>query len=191
MHSYSNAFQIKSFWRRTLLIGLLLITAAISGESRTAAAADLVLWDTMSAVGDDLDTRANWKAVPTDLFALEKNPPKASSDPGYYGREYAFKGDAVIENEKLLALFSSVKGNMVLYTKTTGTGTGGAVSRTKISEITPLQEKPGGVTHFGIVRNAGGEVVLEVSKGDTASGESSATFSGPTSWSAQSRSRST
>ena len=55
--------------------------------------------------------------MPTDLLTLEADPLKASSDPGYYGREYSFKGDAVVENGYVTAVFWSAKGKVVIYSK--------------------------------------------------------------------------
>src|SRR4051794_21226780 len=82
-------------------------------------AANLTLWDTGSPLGEtlDLQKRTDWKPVPSDLFALEVDPAKASSDPGYYGRDYQFKGDAVVENASTVAVFWSAKGRVVLYSK--------------------------------------------------------------------------
>ena len=59
---------------------------------------------------------AAWKAVPSNLMALEKDPAKAASDPGYYGREYSFVGDVAIENQKFTALFNSASGKLALLT---------------------------------------------------------------------------
>src|ERR1043166_2951815 len=74
----------------------------ITGSSQ-AAPPNLVIWDTGTKLSatPNLKERTDWKAVPRDLFALEADPGKASSDPGYYGREYSFRGDAVVENEKI------------------------------------------------------------------------------------------
>ena len=58
------------------------------------AASTVVLWDTIDRGATD---RAKWQVVPSNLMMLEKDPLKASSDPGYYGREYQFTGDAVCQ----------------------------------------------------------------------------------------------
>ncbi|NDF01256.1 MAG: hypothetical protein EB034_23765, partial [Verrucomicrobia bacterium] len=103
--------------------------------------------------------RSAWKAVPTELFAFEANPGKASSDPGYSGREYYFTGDAAVENQGLLAVFSKTRGTVSLYAKS---GTDAKAARL-IAEAVPLGIKQGGpMSRVSIVRNAGDEVVLEV-----------------------------
>src|SRR5215469_3069465 len=72
-----------------------------------AAPSDVMLWDSGAAFSSDVNVtdRSAWKPVPTDLLSLEADPPKARSDPGYYGREYSFEGDAVVEPAKLFAAF--------------------------------------------------------------------------------------
>lgn len=71
------------------------------------------------ANADDAVRRTDWTAVPTELFAFEADPVKASSDPGYYGREYAFRGDAVVENEVISIVCLSGAGRVILYAKET------------------------------------------------------------------------
>jgi hypothetical protein len=73
----------------------------------------------MASLGDaiDLANRSAWKAVPPNLLMLEADPLKASSDPGYYGREYEFQGDAVVENSYLTAVVWSGKGKVVVFSK--------------------------------------------------------------------------
>ena len=80
---------------------------------RKDGTANIVIWDTLSPFMNtvDLGDRSNWKPVPSDLLRLELDShPAAFSDPGYYGREYAFKGDVIVENEHLTAVFRSRKG---------------------------------------------------------------------------------
>ena len=60
------------------------------------------------------ESRTAWTPVPRDLLSLEADPLKASSDPGFYGRKYSFKGDAAVETPCLVALFCSAKGRVVL-----------------------------------------------------------------------------
>jgi len=86
MKSYRSVRKSGSLLRKTILLGLLAISA---GFQRTAAAANVVLWDAGARFADTIDTenRAGWKAVPAELFAFEAEPAKAASDPGYYGRE--------------------------------------------------------------------------------------------------------
>ena len=85
--------------------------------------------------------------MPPDLLTLEADPPKASSDPGYYGREYSFKGDAVVENRTLAAVFLSAKGRVVIYSKDDATLTNGASQANaglgrKILEFVPANKDP-------------------------------------------------
>jgi hypothetical protein len=125
-------------------------------------AANLTLWDTGSALGEsfDLQKRTDWKPVPSDLFALEVDPGKASSDPGYYGRDYQFKGDAIVENASTLAVFWSAKGRVILYSRS---GADKADFNQKTAEVFPLNQANGKITHCELVRNIGDEVVLNVS----------------------------
>ncbi|MGB2866236.1 MAG: hypothetical protein WBC05_23090, partial [Sedimentisphaerales bacterium] len=104
----------------------------------------------------DLQNRTSWKPVPTDLLTLERDPAAAASDPGYYGREYAFNGDAVVENEHLTAVFYSNKGRVVIYSK--------ANSNSKKLEFVPLElkGKPVRITHCSILQNTGEDAALEV-----------------------------
>ncbi len=166
-----------------MLLGLLAISA---GFPRTAAAANVVVWDTGSRFADTIDAenRAGWKAVPSELFAFESEPAKAASDPGYYGREYAFKGDAVVENHRFAAVFWSAKGRVVLYSKPDtapprSAPTGKAGLGKKILEFVPLQSKTlsGTISRCEILRNAGDEVVLGVSFSAKEPMEATATFS--------------
>jgi len=138
----------------------LLATAAGMSVARGAETAGaVVIWDTCSSLGDtiDLGARAGWKVVPTDLLTLEADPSRAFSDPGYYGREYAFQGDAVVENDRLTAVFRSAKGMVAIHSKADPAG--------KILEFVPLQTKtePARISHCGILLNTGDEAALEVS----------------------------
>src|ERR1039457_3907425 len=99
-------------------------TTGIAEIARSGPSRNLVLWDTQLPVGDRLkpEERSGWKAVPNDLLRLEKDPLKASSDPGYYGRDYSFAGDAVVETAGLTAVFGSAKGRVTLYCKPDSSG---------------------------------------------------------------------
>src|SRR5437899_2235958 len=183
MKSYQGARKSELLLRKMMLLGLLAISA---GFQRTATAANVVLWDAGSRFADTIDTenRAGWKAVPTELFAFEAEPAKAASDPGYYGREYSFKGDAVVENRNLAAVFWSAKGRVVLYSKADATvpnsaSTGKAGPGKKILEFVPLQTKTqsGKLSRCEILRNAGDEVVLEVAFSAKGPADSVAVFS--------------
>ena len=118
-----------------------------------------LVWDTLLPFVNTVDVRdrTNWKVVPTDLLTLELDPSAAVSDPAYYGREYSFKGDVVVENEHLTAVFWSRKGRVVIYLKTD--------SSKKRMEFTPLQlkGKPASITYCSILQNTGDEAALEVS----------------------------
>ncbi len=146
-----------SLWKTAMIV--LLVTGmgvpAAGGDGRTAKT---LIWDTMSPLGDtvDLQNRTSWKLVPTDLLTLERNPTAASSDPGYYGREYAFSGDAVVENEHLTAVFYSKKGHVIIYSK--------GDSKSKKLELVPLEFKgrPARITHCSILQNTGQDAALEV-----------------------------
>lgn len=135
------------------LISFLVLAAA----GRLQAAQNLLIWDTFSPSPDavELKDRQDWKAVPREIFALEADPAKASSDPGYYGREYSFKGDVVVENSTMAAVFSSEKGKVVLYSKTREAG------ERKIGEIRLQEPAIQKIRHCAIIRNAADEVLLE------------------------------
>ncbi len=145
------------FWK-TIWILLLLTGAGVVAAQSSREMTPTRIWDTSSHFTDtvDIQNRSNWKLVPTDLLTLEADPPAASSDPGYYGREYAFEGDAVVENAHLVAAFQSKEGKITIYSK--------ANSNQKKLELTPFEFKEGAakITNCLIVRNAGDEAVLEV-----------------------------
>jgi len=146
-----------SLWKTAMIF--LLVTGmgipAAGGEEKTP---NTLIWDTMSAFDDivDLSNRSSWKPVPTNLLTLERDPAAASSDPGYYGREYAFSGDVVVENEHLAAVFYSNKGRVIIYSK--------GNSKTKKLEFVPLELKggPARITHCSILQNTGQDAALEV-----------------------------
>jgi hypothetical protein len=151
---------------------LLLATLACLSTLPRAAAANLVVWDTLSPLADTLPagSSSTWKAVPSDLLILEADPPKASSDPGYYGREYAFQGDAVVENRRLAAVFWSSQGRVAIYAKDAASLRGGVPPPTagfgkNIAEFTLLKPatQPVRISRFEILRNAADTVVLKVS----------------------------
>ena len=140
---------------------------AQSGPSRNH-----VLWDTQLPVGDRLkpEERSGWKAVPNDLLRLEKDPLKASSDPGYYGRDYSFAGDAVVETPGLTAVFGSAKGRVTLYSKpdSSGKDRGSEAADwigSKVVEMSPIRAENGSstISHVEVLRNADDEIVLKVS----------------------------
>ena len=146
------------FLWKTALILLLVTSTGISAAGSDGKTANTLIWDTISPLSDTagLQNRTSWKLVPTDLLMLELNPGTASSDPSYYGREYAFSGDAVVENEHLTAVFRSKKGCVVIYSK--------ADSKSKKLEFVPLELKgrPANITHCSILQNTGQDAALEV-----------------------------
>jgi hypothetical protein len=145
MTNPGNGKSSSLFQRKATLV-MLAATILLPSIQRTEAATNVVVWDTGSRLVDaaDVESRARWRQVPSELFIMEADPSKAASDPGYYGREYSFKGDAVVENRSLVAVFWSAKGRVV---------------------IVPLQTttQPSTNSHFEILRNADDQVALEVS----------------------------
>jgi hypothetical protein len=153
----------------TVLVAVAIGLSAARGE----AAANVVVWDTCSHFADvvDIGNRTGWKVVPADLLMLEADPPKASSDPGYYGREYSFEGDAVIENGCLTAVLWSGKGRVAIYSK--------AAPGRKIVEFVPLQmkAKPASISRRWVLQNTGDEAALEFSFSAAGSPDLSAVLS--------------
>src|SRR5438093_7659997 len=119
MKSYQRLRKIESLLQKAALLVLLATAAGPPATQRTQAATNVVVWDTFAHFADTVDVadKAGWKPVPTDLLTLEADPPKAASDPGYYGREYSFNGDAVVENRSLAAVFWSANGRVAVYSK--------------------------------------------------------------------------
>ena len=119
MKSNQGVRKIGSLRRGTGGIVLLAVTAGLAAIQQIEAAPNVVIWDMGSRFADTagVGARSGWTSVPSELFAFEADPLKAASDPGYSGREYSFKGDAVVENHHLTALFWSAKGQVVIYSK--------------------------------------------------------------------------
>lgn len=186
MKSNQRARKPVSRFQKTAWLVLLGIPVGLATIPRTDAAANVVIWDTGSRLAEmtDAESRAGWKAVPSELFAFEADPPKAASDPGYYGRDYSFTGDAVVENRSLTAVFWSATGRVLIYSKSDATSpTDAAAAKAglgqKVAEFTPLlnQSAPALIRRCVILRNAGDEVVLEVSFSGNGAVEMSAVFS--------------
>ena len=173
----------KPFPPQTFLVAL--FTATLFGAASTHALAKLILWDTGTPQSEtlNLDDRTAWKTVPTDLLQLEAQPAKASSDPGYYGRQFLFKGDAVVENDNLIVFFWSAKGQLVIYSKPT------AVPQPAVSEklqlgkalvvLTPLgvDSVSAKIKHVELIRNAADRIVLQAAFSTKGAPESSVAFS--------------
>ncbi len=134
------------------------VTTGLSAAPKEAVP-NVVIWDAGSRFSNRIDIvdRTDWKAVPTDLLTLETDPSKASSDPGYYGRKYAFGGDAVIENSFLTAVLWSKTGSVIVFSKTNPDN--------PFMAISPLlmKKKPTGISQCEILRNTGDEAALEIS----------------------------
>lgn len=168
-----------SLFRKTVWLALLAITAGLMAIQRSEAAGNIAVWDTASHLANltEAENRTAWKSVPANLFALEAEPLKAASDPGYYGLEYSFKGDVVVENRNLVAVFSSAKGRVAIYSKAAAQDNTGLGK--KILEFAPLQTKtqPAKISRCEILHNAGDEVIVEVFFPVQGSGDVSAVLS--------------
>ena len=173
-------------WPTPAFLFLLVATAALSADRRVEGSTNLLVLDTSAPFGGSVavEARAGWRPVPTDLLMLEADPSKAASDPGYYGRDYSFTGDAVVENRSLTAVFWSARGRVVIYSKTDATEPSGPPAGSngygrKIAEVVPLQTatKPTTIRHCQILRNAGDQVALDVSFSAPGTTNLSAVFS--------------
>ncbi|MBL7187761.1 MAG: hypothetical protein ISS70_15680 [Phycisphaerae bacterium] len=112
------------------------------------------VWDTVSPSPDEeiLVDRSGWRAVPT---ASEKWNDPEHYNPENYSLQYSFTGDAAVENEHLVAVFSSAKGKVTIYSKADRTQ--------KKVEIVPLEfrAEPAKIAHLGVLQNSGDEAVLQ------------------------------
>ncbi len=153
---------------------VLALIAGAAAIRHAGAAGNLTVWDTGPHVAGaaDVADRASWKAVPRDPFQLEVEPLKAASDPGYYGIAYAFKGDAVVENSRLTAVFSSATGRVAFFPKTDAEGDAGR----KALEFAPLPTKAqrAKISRCEILHHAGDEVAVEAFFSSEGSAEMSA-----------------
>ncbi len=159
MITRSRLCMATALLRKTMWVVFWVVTTAISSASDRGASAEVVLWDTGSPLSSTVDVRnrTGWRAVPPDLLMLEADPAKASSDPGYYGREYAFTGDAVVENNHVTVVFASSQGMVTVYSQSDPSG--------KVVEFVPLQTKKrrAHIECCDILQNTGDDVTLEVS----------------------------
>ncbi len=145
---------MKSYRNGVVVLVTALMSLCFSSVGWAQAAAlphPVMLWDAGSPLGDtiDLANRTSWKAVPPNLIMLEADPLKSSSDPGYYGREYAFQGDAVVENSYLTAVVWAGKGKVVVFGKN---------SRLEIGD-----SRFKAISRCTVLQNTGDDVALEVS----------------------------
>jgi hypothetical protein len=124
--------------------------------SSTLASTNIVLWDTLRSLDREAVTpKEQWKVVPPDLMELEKDPAKASSDPGYYGREYRFTGDVVVENNYYVASFHRGMKRISLSAK----------PASPVADI--VFARGGPVQQVELIRNSADEVVLAIGDGKT------------------------
>src|ERR1041384_2522414 len=173
-------FQRESASPLPLLICVSLLIAAWHANAGT----NVVVWDSLTPLGANADmaNRADWKAVPNDLLALEADPSKASSDPGYYGREYTFRGDAIVENRTWLAVFGSTHGRVILYSKSTPSAAApaGTVEPAirKFAELAPFgpSSQEVTITRCEILRNSDDEAALTVTFASPGSAEVTSVF---------------
>ncbi len=188
MNSNPSARRTPAISLRTARVVLSILSAGLATLQPARGTANVAVWDTGSRFADtpDAESRAAWKSVPSELFAFEADPLKAASDPGYYGREYSFKGDAVVENSRVAAVFWSARGRVLLYSKAevapSSSGSspmGSAGFGRKILEFTPpqTQSNPRTIRRCEILRNASDEVVLEAFFSSQGSPDVSVVFS--------------
>ncbi|MBN1126660.1 MAG: hypothetical protein JXA82_16765 [Sedimentisphaerales bacterium] len=153
-----NRKKAKLFLQKMTLLVFLMVVLELSTVQGNPSV-NVMIWDSCSYLDDmvDIGKKTGWKVVPINLLKLETDPPKASSDPGYYGREYTFEGDAVIESDRLVILFQSKKRSVAFFSK--------ATPDRKIVDFSPFPMKinPAGVVHVGIVQNTGDEATLKIS----------------------------
>jgi hypothetical protein len=127
----------------------ILLLAASQGTPATR------IWDTMAPDldGQMLANKGGWKAVPTET---EKWNGPEYYNPENYSLRYSFTGDAAVENEHLLAVFSSSEGKATIYSNTNHAD--------KKVEVIPLElrAESARITRCGVLQNSGDEAVLEV-----------------------------
>ncbi|MCB1094857.1 MAG: hypothetical protein KDN22_04680 [Verrucomicrobiae bacterium] len=153
------SLSILEFCARRNAFAALAVTASLLLIPAPEAAAGVMLLDAAESVTQSaINNRTNWKLVPSDLLALEADPLKARSDPAYYGRKFVFAGDAVVENDKLTAIFNRNTGQFLLYPKPLEYG-----PVVPILKFAPFagSKGEGGISSLEILRNAGDEVVLK------------------------------
>lgn len=177
-----SANPTKSLLNLFGLIFVILMASNSVGQADTASV--ISIWDTTEPFGAtvDITNRTAWKKVPSNLLSLESDPLKASSDPAYYGREYAFAGDAVVENDKLTAVFWATGGRVIVYPKSNSHHSKDADRISELAassiELVPLSLKKYAVKlkTEEILRNAGDEVVLKATFSGNRNSNLSATF---------------
>jgi hypothetical protein len=98
--------------------------------------------------------------------------------------EYSFKGDAVVENHSLVAVFRSTKGRVEIYAKDNATAPGGGAASDgrpgrKVVEFVPSQMKAqaASISRVEILRNTDDQAALQVSFSAKGATDASAMFS--------------
>jgi hypothetical protein len=127
---------------------------ADSSEQRT------MVWDTCKRFSDgsaELNKRDGWQRVAPDASA-----------------GYAFKGDAVIENDKLQLLLGAACGGPVVYSRS---GVGKEPRRMSLIPLSAKREPCETITAIKIIKNTGEEVALEVSSRSAAGDSARTSFS--------------
>ncbi len=150
------------------------------------AASNVVVWDSSESWQDGMNfvDRSGWKPVPVDLLSLEVDPVRAARDPAFYGREYDFRGDVVVENRNYLVVFRSAGGIVSVLSKAQSVKTrdspnGIEIPIRSVAELKPLlnsKVKRTTISRVSLLRNTGDEAVLEVFYSDQKGGESTAVF---------------
>jgi len=154
---------------KVVLIVLLAGPTLVGASSGTEFLTCTKIWDTRESLADgaDLTSRARWQLVPCDLLSLEADPAAAASDPGYYGREYSFQADAVVENDHLVAVFRLNADRVGFYSKPVPSAAEGTDGIWKVFELAPMN---GGrvskgtrrIDRCSVIRNTGNDAVLGV-----------------------------
>jgi hypothetical protein len=142
------------------------IACVLANISNAAVAA----WDTMKGSPDQ------WRRVPSNLMELEKDPLKAASDPGYYGREYEFTGNVIVRNDRISAYFPKGHSKVILYRFNNQAGEHKKSAAELASPLTDPKTCYGqiamtttnAITGFELIRNAADEVVIRVEYGKDA-----------------------
>jgi hypothetical protein len=150
-------------WRViTCLCGLVFLVGAFIdalGMQAGKGANNVLIWDTSTPIENltDSPVRPNWQLVPPNLMLLEDDPVKSSRDPGYYGRDYSFKGEAVVENDHYLILVRIREGQVLFRSKS-------ELQKRRL-ELAPLAQLPktSSLQNCIILRNTGDEAVLHLS----------------------------
>lgn len=143
---------------------LLAALVSVAAPAPPAPSAGLVLWDLGASPASMVDfaARGGWQAVPHELLALEKNPAKASSDPGYYGRDFVFRGDAVLETPRYRVRFSRERHEIQVFGALPNDST--PVPEVVATAFGPNADTPG-TARLELIRHAGDEVRLRLAWG--------------------------